>query len=48
MAVLLASGYPLDAPANTAKVSFLSKPYSPAELLHHVACLAEPRFNRPE
>jgi len=46
MAMLLASGYPLDSPPDTAKVSFLSKPYRPSELLNHVARLAEPRADR--
>jgi CheY-like chemotaxis protein len=43
MAMLLASGYPLDGSADTSRVSFLSKPYRPSELLDRVARLAEPR-----
>jgi CheY-like chemotaxis protein len=46
MAMLLASGYPLDGSADAAKVSFLSKPYRPSELLAHVARLAEPGSDR--
>ena len=43
MAMLLASGYPLDGRPDADKVSFLSKPYRPSELLDHVARLAAPR-----
>ena len=46
MALLLASGYPLEGDPDTAKVSFLSKPYRPSELLDHVARLVERRTDR--